>query len=172
MTRHSVAVFAIALSGVAATARAQSSPATTSFLIARTGVRTDAPLVGTYRYLEFFQARGDWVLPDFGALDFYHDTYREFFLGAGRTLYHSTAVTWVEELYFAQATGSLAQSARYLWPWTMVDVRFMSQLTGEVVYFPYVPLNRSAHFQHVLERAKVESQVQLRYQLAWHSGGG
>ena len=222
MTRHSVALFAIALSGVAATARAQSSPATTSFLMARTGVRTDAPLVGTYRYLEFFQARGDWVLPDFGALDFYHDTYREFFLGAGRTLYHSTAVTWVEELYFAQATGSLAQSARYLWPWTMVDVRFMSQLTGEVVYFPYVPLNRSAHFQHVLERAKVEyapnrvwklgagygayqyrgqpwqnkpfvtttlstnvgsfefwlqkmpggAQVQLRYQLAWHSGGG
>ena len=190
--------------------------------MARTGVRTDAPHVGTYRYLEFFQARGDWVLPDFGALDFYHVTYREFFLGAGRTVYNSKTITWVEELYFAQATGSLAQSARYLWPWTMVDVRFMSQLTGEVVYFPYVPLNRSARFQHVLERAKVEyapskgwklgagygayqyrgqpwqskpfvtttfstnvgsfefwlqkmpggAQVQLRYQLVWHSEKG
>jgi hypothetical protein len=137
-------VLAIALSGVAATVHAQDAPATASFRMARTGVRTDAPQVGTYRYLEFFQARGDWVLPDIGALDFYHDNYREFFIGAGRTLYNSKAVTWVEELYFAQATGSLAQSARYLWPWTMVDVRFASHLTGEVVYFPYVPLNRSA----------------------------
>jgi hypothetical protein len=156
VTRHGILALAIALSGVAATTRAQNAPATTTFLMARTGVRTDSPHVGTYRYLEFFQARGDWVLPDIGALDFYHDNYREFFIGAGRTLYNSKAVTWVEELYFAQATGSLSQSARYLWPWTMVDVRFASELTGEVVYFPYVPLNRSAHFQHLLERAKVE----------------
>jgi hypothetical protein len=106
--------------------------------------------------MEFFQARGDWILPDFGSLDFYHGNYREFFVGTGRTLHKSKTVTWLEELYFAQATGSAANSARYLWPWTLVDVRFTSQLTSEVVYFPYVPLNHSAHFQHVLERAKVE----------------
>ncbi len=65
--------------------------------------------------MEFFQARGDWILPDFGSLDFYHDNYREFFVGAGRTLQKSETVTWLEELYFAQATGSAANSARYLW---------------------------------------------------------
>jgi hypothetical protein len=151
-------------------------------------------------------------------LDFYHSNYREFFVGAGHVLYNSKHVTWVEEIYFAQATGSAARSARYLWPWTLLDVRFTSKLRSEVVYFPYVPLNSSAHIQHVLERAKVEyapsktwklgagyggyqfaglawqskpfvtttfntrlgslelwfqripdgSQVQLRYQLAWH----
>ncbi|HET9709526.1 MAG TPA: hypothetical protein VFP39_14605 [Gemmatimonadales bacterium] len=124
--------------------------------------------MGTYRYLEFFQARSDWVLPGFGALDFYHDSCREFCLGAGRTLYTSKVVTWLEELYFAQATRSLAQRARYLWPWTIVDVRFTSRLTGEVVYFPYVPVNHSAHFRHVLKRAKVEYAPSK----AWKVGGG
>jgi hypothetical protein len=137
--------------------------------------------MGTYRYLEFFQARGDWVLPDIGALDFYHDNYREFFIGAGRTLYNSKAVTWVEELYFAQATGSLARSARYLWPWTMVDVRFTSQLTSEVVYFPYVPLRpfvtttlstNVGSFELWFQKMPDGAQVQLRYQLVWHSGRG
>jgi len=168
--RVRIAVLATACSGVAGTARAQSAqaPAPTSVVIARTGVRTDSPRDGTYRYLEFFQARGDWVLPDLGALDFYHDSYRELFVGAGRTLSNSKTITWVEELYFAQAVGSAAQSARYLWPWTLVDVRFSPRLTSEVVYFPYVPLNRSAHFQHVLERAKVEFATSR----AWKFGAG
>ena len=159
MTRRCITVLAVALTGIAATARAQDSqpsPSTTSILIARTGIRTDSPHVGTYRYLEFFQMRGDWILPDIGALDFYHGNYQELFVGGGRTLYHSKSLTWLLELYFAQATGSAAQSARYLWPWTLAEVQVTSQLTGEVEYFPYVPLNRSAHFQHVLEHAKVE----------------
>lgn len=154
---------ATALTGLAATAYAQ-----TSFLIARTGIRTDAPHVGTYHYLELFQARGDWILPDLGALDFSHDNYRELFVGAGRTLYNGPKVTWVGELYFAQATGSVAQRARYLWPWTLVDVRFTPLLTSEVVYFPYIPLNRSAHFQQVLERAKLEYAPGK----AWKFGAG
>ena len=129
---------------------------TRSFLITRTGVQLESPHHGTYRYLEFFQTRGDWVLPDVGALDFYHDSYRELFVGGGRTLFNSKQVTWVGELYLAQAVGSAAQSARYLWPWTLVDVRFTPRLTSEIVYFPYIPLNSAAHFQHVLERAKIE----------------
>lgn len=149
---YRTAAVAIVLAGAAAAAAAQS----TSFFIARTGIRTDAPHVGTYHYLEFFQTRGEWVLPDVGALDFAHDSYRELFVGAGRTLYNGKQITWVGELYFAQAVGSASRSARYLWPWTLLDVRFTPALTGEVMYFPYVPLNGAAHFQHVLERAKVE----------------
>ena len=144
---------------------------TASFLIARTGVRTDSSHAGTYRYLEFFQARGDWILPDVGALDFYHDSYRELFVGGGRTLYNGKRVTWVAELYFAQAVGSAAQSARYLWPWTLVDVRFTPQLTSEIVYFSYVPLTSAAHFQHVLERAKVEYAPSKTWKLGAGYGG-
>lgn len=58
--------------------------------------------------------------------------------------------------------------ARCLWPWTLLDVRFTPALTGEVVYFPYLPLNSSAHFQHVLERAKVE----LAPGKTWKFGAG
>ncbi|HZI21845.1 MAG TPA: hypothetical protein VFD76_04990 [Gemmatimonadales bacterium] len=155
---------ATALTVAAATAHAQVA----SLLIARSGIRTDSPHVGTYHFLELFQTRGDWVFPDLGAVDFSHDTYRELFAGAGRTLYNGKQVTWVEELYFVQATGPAARSARYLWPWTLVDVRFTSQLTSEVVYFPYVPLNGSAHIQHVLERAKAEYAPSH----AWKLGAG
>ena len=164
------AIIATVVTVVAEPVHAQDAPvaATSSFLIGRTGIRTDSPHVGTYRYLEFFQARGNWILPDLGAIDFYHSNYRELFVGAGRTLYNSKQVTWVAELYFAQATGSAAQSARYLWPWTLVDVRFTPQLTGEIVYFPYIPLNQSAHVQHVLERAKVEYAPSK----AWKVGAG
>ncbi len=143
-------------------------PTTTNLFFARTGVRLDAPHEGTYRYLEFMQIRGNWILPDFGALDFYHGDYRELFVGAGRTLYNSKKVTWAEELYFVQATGPAAKRARYLWPWTLVDIRFTPKLTSEIVYFPYVPLNHSARIQHVLERAKLEYALNK----TWKMGGG
>lgn len=157
------AVLAAALIGSATTLCAQ-----VSSLVARTGITTDAPHVGTYRYLQFFHTEGDWVLPDVGALDFFHSDYRELFIGAGRTLYNGNSVTWIEEVYFAQAVGSLAGRARYLWPWTLVDVRFTPRLASEVVYFPYVPLNHSAHGQHVLERAKLEFAPSK----AWKFGAG
>jgi len=32
----------------------------------------------------------------------------------------------------------------------------MPKLGGEVVYFPYLPLNKAGRMQHVLERAKLE----------------
>lgn len=73
------------------------------------------------------------MVPHVGALDFHHGNDQELFLGGERTPVNSKVMTWVEELYFAQATESAAQSARYLWPWTLVDLRFTPQLTSEVV---------------------------------------
>ena len=132
---------------------------TVSILSVRTGVRTDAPHSGTYHYVEFFQLRGNWIYPDFGYIDFNGTGYREVSVGAGRTLYHSDRATIAEELYFDQAVGPDAKSARYLQPWTLVDLNITKKLTTETVYFPYLPLNQSARIQHVLERAKVEYQV-------------
>ena len=86
-----------------------------------------------------------------------------YLVGAGRTLYNSKRLTWTEELYFVQATGPASKSARYLWPWTLVQFRFTPKL-----YFPYLPLNSSARIQHVLERSKFEYAVTK----SWHVGVG
>lgn len=149
----------IALLFSSLSAFAQSNNDTLSFFIARTGIRTDSPHVGTYHYGEFFQIRGNWIYPDVGYIDFASGTYREFFIGAGRTLYNGKHATFVEELYFDQATGPAAHGARYLMPWTLFDYRFTPKVTAEAVYFPYLPLNKSARIQHVIERAKVEYGV-------------
>jgi hypothetical protein len=153
-----------ALSAVAPGGRAQ----TISAIVARTGVGTDSPHEGTYRYLEFFQLHGPWIIPDLGALDFYHSNYRELFAGGGRTIYADSHVIWLGELFFAQAVGSAAHEARYLWPWTQLDVRIVPRLSGQVVYFTYIPLNNAAHLQHLLERAKLE----LAPGKAWKIGVG
>ena len=97
MTRL-VAIALTALGAMAPRARAQSSSA----LIARTGVRTDSPHAGTYRYLEFYHASGPWILPDVGALDFYSANYVElfagasFFFGAAPTRVDPIVATWYE----------------------------------------------------------------------------
>jgi len=85
---------------------------TVSVLIARTGFRADAPHASTYHFVEFLQSRGKWIYPDLGYIDFSHGNYREFFLGAGRTIWTGKSATLVEELYFDQAIGPAAKSAR------------------------------------------------------------
>jgi hypothetical protein len=170
-----ISVVTLLITGFALTSFAQTTDTgnanadpTTSIFVARTGVRTDTPHVETYRYVEFFQLRGNWIYPDFGYLDFGNGRYQENFIGAGRTLYHSDKATIAEELYFVQATGPDSKGARYLWPWTLVDFNLSKKLTTETVYFPYIPLNKSARVQHVIERAKVEYHVAKN----WKVGGG
>ena len=153
-----VIVLIYALSAFAQDAPKTSSPIT-SILVARTGIRTDAPHVGTYHYMEFFQLHGKLIWPDVGVVDYGHGNYRELFTGAGGTILSNKKIFVAEELYFAQATGSGAKNARYLWPWTLVDYHFGPKLTGEAVYFPYIPLNQSARVQHVIERAKIDYAV-------------
>jgi len=143
-------------------------PPTTTLFIFRTGERLDSPHIGTYHFLEFLQARRKWIYPDIGYVDYATGSYRELFLGGGRTLYNGKPLTLIEELYFVQATGPAAGSARYIWPWTMLQVRFTPKLANETVYFLYVPLNDSARVQHVLERSKLEYSLNRR----WKMGGG
>lgn len=141
---------------------------TTNLFIARTGETLDSPYIGTYHFLEFLQARGSWIYPDIGYVDYAHGNYRELFLGGGRTLVNGKKLSLVGELYFVQATGPAAMSARYLWPWTMLQVRFTPKLSSETVYFFYVPLNNSARIQQVLERSKVE----YSFNRLWKAGVG
>lgn len=132
------------------------STPTTSVVLARTGVNLKQPHTGTYRLIEFLQVRGKWVYPDVGCVDFATGKYRECFIGGGRTLYNGKKLTVTGELYFVQATGPTARSARYLWPNAVVDLRLTPKLTAQTSYVLYVPLNQSARVQQVLERVKVE----------------
>ncbi len=147
--------FAIAMVVLANSAFAQDEPKTQTFVVARTGVQNDAQT--TYRYAEVFQQRGRWIFPDVGYIDFADaKQYREYFVGAGAVLFTSKRITIIEEGYLDKAVGSASGDALYFQPWTLVAVSITPKLSGEVVYFPYLPLNKAARIQHVLERAKLE----------------
>jgi len=141
---------------------------TKTFYLARTGESIETPHIGIIHYLEFFQIRKKWIYPDVGYVDFAHGNYREFFIGGGRTLIDDKIATWDQELLYVQASGPIARSAGYLQPWSMLRVRFIPKLTSETVYFVYFPLNDSARFHQVIERAKLEYAVKRR----WKVGAG
>ncbi len=111
----------------------------------------------THRYVEVFQERGRWIYPDIGYIDFGNaGRYREFFIGAGGVVFTSRHLTLVEEGFIQQATGPLAEGATYFVPFSLAALRFGQKISGEVVYFPYLPLNDAGRVQHILERAKLE----------------
>ena len=112
--------------------------------------------VTTGRFAEVFHQTGDWVFPDIGYVDFGSSDYREFFVGVGRTVVNSPKVTVIGELYYQHAAGAASEGARYLVPWGLVLYRPSPRVSGEALYFPYLPLTRTATLQHVVERAKLE----------------
>ncbi len=150
MRKHFAAILAVlALSG---TAMAQNNEIKTS-LIARIGFRNEV----SYRLVEVYQQRGRWIYPDGGYVDFNRPgIYREFFLGGGAVLYNSKHFTVIEDGYLDQATGPASKGALYFQPWTYIGYRFTERVSGETVYFPYLPLNKAGRLQHVLERSKLE----------------
>jgi len=141
---------------------------TTTIVVARTGLRTDAPHTGTYHLLEVLQFRGRWIFPDVGYIDFANNKYREIFGGVGQTLYNGEKLMVAEILYYTQAVGPAAKSAMYLQPWTQVRFHFTRKFSNETVYFPYLPLNKAARVQHVLERTKFEYTLNK----TWKVGAG
>ena len=113
--------------------------------------------VTTQRFAEVLhESREGWIFPDIGYVDFGGTVYREFFAGVGRTLHRSPKLTLVSTLYYQQAAGPAAGSARYLVPWFLMNCRPRARVQCEAVYFPYLPLTSRGQVQHVLERAKLE----------------
>lgn len=121
-------------------------------VVARLAVKERA----TFRYLQFFQQRGDWVLPDIGYIDYGDAAYHELFAGFGRMLRKSPHLNVLGELYYLQAGGSASAGEKYLLPWVLVAFSASSRIRGEAVYFPYLPLTDAGTLQHVVERAKLE----------------
>ena len=149
-------------------AQSPSAPETTTVVLAREAQRLSSPNSTTLHYLEGFQLRHRWVLPDVGYIDFGHSDYREVFMGGGYTLLDTKRLSLIQEGLFVQASGSAANQARYVMPWTMLQYRVTDKVGGEVVYFPYIPVNNAGRKQHVLERAKLERKLTGR----WKAGAG
>lgn len=124
-----------------------------TMVIARMGMRNAA----TYHFFEAFQAHhSKWIYPDVGYIDFGKNGYWEFFLGGGAVLYDSKHLTLIHEGYLDRAQGPKSLSATYYQPWTLVGYRLSRKVSGKTVYFPYLPLNKPARIQHVLECSQLE----------------
>ena len=134
--------------------RAQQASTVDTSVIARTA--TDQ---GAYHYAQVFQQRGRWIYPDVGYIDFNHaGEYREVWVGGGGVLFDTSHLTVIGEGYIDKSLGSASGGALYLQPWMLVAYS-LAKLGGQVVYFPYLPLNDAGRVQHVLERAKLEYDV-------------
>jgi len=133
---------------------------TSTTVLVRTGQQPRVVLgkQGTiYNYAEAYQERGAWVVPDVGYIDFGRpDTYREVFGGGGITAYADSNFVWVQELLVDKATGRLSGGALSLISFTAMSYKLTRTLSASTVVFPYIPLNRSARKQIVLENAKME----------------
>ncbi len=122
-------------------------------IIGRMGMRNAA----TYHFFEAFQTHhGKWIYPDVGYVDFGKNGYWEFFLGGGAVIHDSKRFTLIHEGFLDRAQGPKSLSATYYQPWTLFVYRISRRVIGDTVYFPYLPLNKPARIQHVLERAKLE----------------
>jgi hypothetical protein len=122
-------------------------------ILARMGMRNAA----TYHYFEAFQTyKGKWIYLDVGEIDFAKNGYWETFLGGGLVICDLKHLTLIHEAFIDRAQGRLSQSATYYQPWTLVGYRISQKVIGEAVYFTYLPLNKPARIQHVVEHIKLE----------------
>jgi hypothetical protein len=135
-----------------------------SIYIVRTGEQFQAPHVLTYRMVEYAQMRGRWIVPDVGYYDGGHANDTQWFAGVGEELYRGEHLTWTQEIYAVQETGSAAHDQRFLWIWPVLDLRFNPRLAAQAVVYPTVPIDRSAKWGIDVDRAKLEYAVRRNIQ--------
>jgi hypothetical protein len=122
----------------------------------RTGEQLQGPHVLTYRLFEYSQQRDRWILPDFGYYDIGSTRERIVFTGVGAELVHNPRFVWTQVLYVAEWAGPAAHHERDLWIWPVLDARLSPRLSGEMVVYPTIPLNRAARWELDVDRAKLE----------------
>ena len=121
-------------------------------LIGRMSMRNRA----TQHYLEVIETRGRWIPIDIGYIDFGRSDYREYFFGGGGVVFKSNNLVIVQEGYLDQTAGTASGSALYFQPFTVVSCGLTDKISGQVVYFTYLPLNKAGRLQYVLETSKLE----------------
>lgn len=151
------ALVALSLCPAAPAAGDEGAPRVSTLVNLRTGLRDGI----TYRHAQAVHGRGRWVLADVGYIDFGDsDGYSELWAGGGRVLHGSDRALLVVEGLLAQAFGSRSRHETYLQPWILWWTRPARRLETELVYLAYVPLDRAGTRQHVLDRFKVEVDLE------------
>jgi hypothetical protein len=135
------------------------APQPLSIYVLRTGESLQGPHVTTYRLFEYAQQRGRWILPDVGYYDTGRLSEQLWLAGGGAELARGRHALWTEELYAVQEAGSATHNQRSLMVWTQFDFHFKPRLTGQVIVYPTVPLDRSARWGFDTDRAKLEFKL-------------
>lgn len=144
---RSVLLF-LALCGIVSSASSQ------TILDLRVGMQDRA----TLHLANLVRVREPWVY-EVGYIDFGSSDYREAWIGGGYRWNLGDNIFVQGELLFAHAFGPAAEGATYLQPFSLIHADLTDKLAGEIVYFPYLPLDDAGTVQHVLERVKLEYAI-------------
>jgi len=136
--------------------------------IVRTAEQLQSPHVVTYRMAEWAQMRGKWIFPDVGYYDTGYGKEQIWFAGAGADLLHSKRVDWEQELYVSQQAAPESHNQRAVWVWTVLDARLRPGITGQLVAYPTIPLDRAQRWGYDVDRIKFEWAASSH----WQSGVG
>jgi hypothetical protein len=137
-------------------AQADHRQAVIDIYVLRAGEQLQSPHIVTYRVFEWEQMRGRWIAPDVGYYDTGYGKDQIWFAGAGGEVVHSKHVDWVQELYVLQEAGPESTDKRFMWLWPVLDFRFRPRVTGELVAYPTIPLDRAQRWAYDVDRSKIE----------------
>jgi hypothetical protein len=110
----------------------------------------------TFHLVEASVQRGRIIFFDAGAIDFGSNLYREPFAGGGYIFAHTKRWLVIQTAYLLSPTGPARDNGIYLQPSTIVAFKPKDRIAIDVNVLPYLPLNRAATFQILLDHAMIE----------------
>jgi hypothetical protein len=134
----------------------------------RTGEQLQNPHVVTYRFFEWTQIRGRWIVPDIGYLDTGYGKDQIWFAGGGAYILQRPHLDWYQEIYVTQEAGEQSTNKRSLWIWPVLDARFRPRLIGQLAAYPTIPLDQAQRWGMDVDRAKIEWLATPH----WNTGAG
>ncbi|UWZ84179.1 hypothetical protein [Occallatibacter riparius] len=163
--RLSIGVVVLCIAKILQAETAQEHPVH-NIIIVRGAVDLTSPQMN-YRFAEWAQARGRWIIPDFAYRDTDGGKDQLWLAAVGGQMINKPRVRWIQQVYFSQEAGSESHNKRALWIWPVVDVNPSRKLALEVVPYPTIPLNAAQRWAFTFDRAKLERVGQT-----WNVGLG
>ena len=149
----------------------ESHPATDIYVV-RFGEQLQSPHVFTYRFVEWAQKRGRWILPDVGYRDTGYAKDQLWLVAGGAQVLHRRSFDWTQEVYFSQEAGPESHNKRALWIWPVIDARFPKRFTSQAVAFPTIPLNQAQRWGFDVDRARLEWSANSHWRVGAGYNGG
>jgi hypothetical protein len=167
--RVSIGVLVICLAKVLQGETAQERPVH-NIIIARGAVDLTSPRMN-YRFVEWAQVRGPWIIPDIAYRDTNGGKDQLWLAAVGRKMINQPRVRWTQQVYFAQEAGAESHNKRALWIWPVVGVNTPRRLALEAVPYSTIPLNAAQRWAFNIDRAKLE-RVGQRWNVGLGYQGG